>query len=733
MRAHDYRVVPAALFGWAAAAWGVTQGGRPVLIAALTALALATVTFRRSAVALALLVTAVIWVGVGARLVVGESDPLRAWAQQGRHVTAEVEVRQDARSFIGGGNGGAVVAVVVHRAETSDGAIRTNARATAFIRGDAAPFVVGRRVVLTGRLAPTERTDEVATISVSTVGPLRSGPWWWEASERVRAGIRSAVAQHDGAAAGLVPALVSGDVTGLDESMVDDFRRSGLTHLTAVSGSNLTIVLGAVLLGVRRVRRGRFVLPAALVAIAVFVLVARPEPSVQRAAIMGTVAVVAMGRGTRDGLRALSWAVIAVLLLDPWMSRAAGFVLSVCATSGIVLLGPPLTERLTRWMPSWTAMAVAVPLSAHLACLPTVAALSQEVSLIAVLANVLAAPAVAPATVLGLLGGLLALVLVPFGQACGSIAVGAAALIVAIARQAAALDGAAIAWSRPWWVLALLMPPVVALTLVVARRPVVAVGLALGLMAAIVRPPQTGWPPAGTVLVACDVGQGDASVVPTAPGEAIVVDVGMDPAAVDRCLRRLGVDRIRLLVFSHADADHVAGWRGAIRGRSVDEVVVGPSGGPQLPGAVRTTASAGQQRHIGDVLIETLWPPPRLSDPADRNDASVVQRMTVRGVRVLFTGDLGEQVQRRVMRSTDIGTDVLKVAHHGSADQSAQFIARSGAKFATVSAGADNDYGHPAASTLRMLRDNRIRWWRTDLHGDIAIVQDDGTLRAVTH
>src|SRR5690606_20888448 len=149
------------------------------------------------------------------------------------------------------------------------------------------------------------------------------------------------------------------------------------------------------------------------------------------------------------------------------------------------------------------------------------------------------------------------------------------------------------------------------------------------LMAAIVRPPQTGWPPAGTVLVACDVGQGDASVVPTAPGEAIVVDVGMEPAAVDRCLRRLGVDRIRLLVFSHADADHVAGWRGAIRGRSVDEVVVGPSGGPQLPGAVRTTASAGQQRHIGDVLIETLWPPPRLSDPADRNDASVVQRMTV--------------------------------------------------------------------------------------------------------
>ncbi|RLV56606.1 MBL fold metallo-hydrolase [Aeromicrobium phragmitis] len=730
---HDLRVVPAALAAWAGAAWSVAHAARAPMLLAAAVLIVAALVHRRPVIAFPLLVLALICLGAALRLAVVDVDPLRSWAKEGRHVTAHVEVREDARTFGELGQAAAVVPVLVREAQSSAGAVRTRARATAFVRTEPTELVVGRRVVMEGRLAPAERSDEVATISVTRISPVRDGPWWWEASERVRQGIRAAVAHHDGPAAGLVPALVSGDVSGVDDALRDDFQRAGLTHLTAVSGSNLTIVLGAVLLLVRRTRRSGVVLAAALVAIVVFVLVARPEPSVQRAAIMGTVAVVAMGRGTRDGLRALAWAVIAVLLLDPWMSREAGFILSVCATSGIVVLGPPFTLGLERWMPSWVAMAIAVPLSAHLACIPTIAAISGEVSLVAVVANVVAAPAVAPATVLGLLGGLLALVIEPLARVCGSLAVAAASVIVAAGRHSASFDGAAVAWARPWWVLALLMPFVVAVILAVARRPLIAAGLTVGLLLGILRPPQTGWPPEHAVVIACDVGQGDASVVPTAPGEALVVDVGMEPGPIDRCLRRLGIHRIRVLVFSHADADHVAGWRGAIRGRTVDRVLVGPSGGPEIPGVPRATTAPGDVIRLGDVTLETLWP--ALSDdvaPAERNDVSLLQRVTVHGVRVLFTGDLGEEAQRRAMRTTDITADVLKVAHHGSADQSAEFVARTGARVATVSAGADNDYGHPTATALRLLRDHGIRWWRTDLHGDVAVVRDGDDLRAVT-
>ena len=100
---------------------------------------------------------------------------------------------------------------------------------------------------MVGRLAPSDTTSEVATIDVVRRSPTRPAAWWWEASERVRAGVRNAVAHtgHDPSA--LVPALVDGDDQRISDEVKEEFRRSGLTHLLAVSGTNLTIVLAVVL------------------------------------------------------------------------------------------------------------------------------------------------------------------------------------------------------------------------------------------------------------------------------------------------------------------------------------------------------------------------------------------------------------------------------------------------------------------------------------------------------
>ncbi len=136
-------------------------------------------------------------------------------------------------------------------------------------------------------------------------------------------------------------------------------------------------------------------------------LLARTEPSVVRAAAMGTVALLAMGTdGRRRGARALGAAVVALLLLDPLLAMSVGFALSVPATAGILLLAPGWRDALQRWLPRWLAEAIAIPATAQLACTPLVAAISGQVSLVAVVANLAAAPAVGPATVLGLAGGL---------------------------------------------------------------------------------------------------------------------------------------------------------------------------------------------------------------------------------------------------------------------------------------------------------------------------------------
>ena len=201
---------------------------------------------------------------------------------------------------------------------------------------------------------------------------------WWDAAAAVRSSVREAVAHRPDAERALVPALVDGDDAEVDAGLADDFRTTGLTHLLAVSGTNLTLVVGFLLLLARWGGvRGRWLYVVGAAGIAGFVLLARTEPSVLRAAVMGTVALFAMGTdGRRRGTRALGVAVVALLLVEPGLALSAGFVLSVLATGGILLLAPGWRDALARWLPRWAAEAIAVPAAAQLACTPVVAALS---------------------------------------------------------------------------------------------------------------------------------------------------------------------------------------------------------------------------------------------------------------------------------------------------------------------------------------------------------------------
>lgn len=728
----DLRVVPAALVAWAAA--GVLTRLAPgwSLAMACLALVVAAMGWRRPWLAFPAVCVVLVSAGCGWRLAAVEGSPVHDLAERGRIVTAEVVVREDGRAYEGRAGPGAVVPLTVRRVESAGRHWSVRVRATAFVDGAATPFITGTRWVLRAKLGPADATDEAAQLRVLEQRVVGEGPWWWRASEAVRDGIRDGVDHHEGQAAALVPALVAGDESGLSEVTREEFSRTGLTHLLAVSGANLTILLGVVVFGLRAFGSSRRVLlVAGAVTIVAFVLVARPEPSVQRAAVMGAVALAGLVVGrSRAGLRALAWAVIVLLALDPWLATRAGFVLSVCATAGIIVVAPPLARRLT-WLPTPAAAAVAVPIAAHLACLPVVAALSGEVSLVAVFANVVVAPAVAPATVAGLAAGLVDLAAPPLAALPGSVAWAAASVVVTTARVGASVPGAAIAWPYPWWTLFVVSPLVGWGCWRLARRPALAIGMTLGLLVAMLRPPSPGWPPDDLVLVACDVGQGDGFVVPTAPGEAIVVDVGEEPGPIDRCLTSLGIDRIAVLLFTHADADHVRGWRGAVRGRDVEVVADGPSGGPQVPAARRVRLLAGQHLTIGDVRLEVLWPVRERSDvaAAERNDLSVVVRAHVRGHRILLTGDLGEEAQRALGRAHhDLAADVLKVPHHGSADQWDGLVDRVSPSVALIGVGVDNPHGHPTRSALDSLEERGVLVGRTDHSGTIAVVDRDGTL-----
>ncbi len=588
------------------------------------------------------------------RLVELEASPVRRLAEQRTTVAIYAVVAADPRHFSRFGTASSVVRLDVRRLTTSEGEARTwsgRFPVVAILRDSATDLSVGRRLEAHGRLQASTESDVVALLHIDRRTRAQAGAWWWTAADRVRAGVRHAVRHAPTDPQALVPALVDGDDARLRQPVRDEFRRAGLTHLLAVSGTNLTIVLMLALVVARASGLGRRrLLAVGFLAVIGFVLLARPDPSVVRAAAMGTVGLVAVAVGGRSGLRTLTTAILVLLFIDPWLARSAGFVLSVCATGGILLAANPLAARFSRWMPRWCALALAVPLAAQWACLPAVVALSSEVSMVGIAANVVAAPLVAPATIAGLVGGLLDLLHSDLALVPGTLAAWSATGIVAIAHHAAGLSGAAVPWHAPWWVLLVALPLVGYGLWRIADQPLVIAGLAIGLSLGLVRPPQIGWPPDGWLMVACDVGQGDATVVRAGPGSALLVDAGPDPLSIDGCLRRLRIDRLPLVVITHAHADHLAGWPGATRGRTVGRVLRGPSGGPGTP------IVAGDRLRLGPLGIEVLWPPiddtaPDRSDGTGMNNASVVLRVTTRGVDLLLAGDVETEAQDAIVAS----------------------------------------------------------------------------------
>ncbi len=616
---------------------------------------------------------------------------------------------------------------------------------------------LGSVVTATGRLAPA-RDPDVAAVLGATGRPslVRPPATAYAAADHVRAAVRRSAATGPGASTALVPALVTGDDAALPADVVADFQEAGLTHLTAVSGTNLTLVVGFLLLvGGRLGVQGRGRLVLGLLGVVGFVLLARPEPSVVRAAAMGTVGLLGMGAGgVRSGARALSVAVVVLLLWDPALAVSAGFALSALATAGILLVAPALRDSLATWTPRWVAEAVAVPTAAQLACTPLVAALSGQVSLVAVLANLVVAPLVGPATVLGLLGGLVGLVLAPLGTVLGWLACWCCQLVVLVARASAALPGADLAWPTGAAGMVTLTAGCLALLVgapLALRRRRVVIGCCGALVLVLLRPvpppvvvagllPGPAWPPRDWVLVMCDVGQGDALALHTGPGEAVVVDAGPDPDAVDRCLRRLRVTRVPAVVLTHFHADHVAGLAGVLRGRRVAEIEVSPLREPAY-GAEQVERQAaeagvpvrvpryGERTTVGSVSWQVVGP--SQVSAGSPNDGSLVLLVAARGITLLLAGDVEPPAQSALLREGLPPVDVLKVPHHGSRYQDARLLGGVGARVALVSVGAGNDYGHPAASTLDALESSGSLVRRTDEDGDVAVVSTGEVLGVV--
>lgn len=758
----DLRLVPVAVAIWLLTLIGLHLPPSGSFLLAGVAALVALVGFRRGGrTAAALLLAAgcgaAAATAIGVRMLGRDASPLVGMAQRHESATVRVVLTSDPRP-LGAGFGGVpryVIDVSPRSVLVQGRNWRVSGSMVLLASGSEwGALLPSQSVRVSGALQPPSRADLTVAVIVARGPPREIGDpsWLQRQAGRLRAGLRAACAGLPAGPRALLPGLVAGDVSTMSPLMLDEFKTAGLTHLVAVSGTNVTIICGAVLLLARLCRLGpRTSAVCAGIALVGFVILARPSPSVLRAALMGGLVLIALVIGrSRPVIPALAATVSILLFLSPALAVSVGFAMSVAATAALILIAPRWAQGLrSHGMPRGLAEGVAVAAAANLVTAPLVVAIGGNLSWVSIPANILVAPAVAPATVLGV--AVVVATLVPGGvaPALAWLASWPARWIVGVAHRAAAVPDATLDWvggtGGALLLVLVLLAGSVALRWPAVRRTAAAAVLGVGCVVIPTRLISPGWPPQHWLFAACDVGQGDGLALNAGGGRAVVIDTGPEPQPIDRCLRRLGVRRVSLLIATHMDADHVAGVAGVYDHRPVDAVVAGPLHMP--PFGWRTfngeavahhlqvgSPSAGQRWQVGAVQLEVLGP---LNHHPDKdsatNDSSLITRATVGGHTVLLTGDAGPDEQAALVASgADLRAEVLKVPHHGSRFFDPDFIDAVHASLGVISVGADNDYGHPTPTLLAALTRDHVSIARTDLRGTIAVCDVHGHLATVS-
>jgi competence protein ComEC len=614
------------------------------------------------------------------------------------------------------------------------------------------------------RAAYLRRQGVAMTLRAERIDPgsgKRGGLTGWIDGVRLRAETALGRGMPEREAA-LARGFVLGEDDRIDGRTRDDFRRSNLAHLLAVSGENV-ILLGVLawpllaLLGLPL--RARLI--GTLCLIAIYVPVTGAGASIQRAGVMGAAGLVA---ALTDRPRSRWYAVLlaagATLAVNPRADGDVGWQLSFAAVIGIMLWAKRLAAALTgdaerRSARNALAEAVAVTASATVATAPLMAAAFDQFSPAALPANVLAAPAVAPAMWLGMLAGIAGqLPLLPV-EPLNWLDSLCLAYIAQVAHWLAAPDWAllTIQLGSVWSVAAAYVVLLIAMESLLRRldpmkglrragRPFASETAKIACFAAIVAATvilaSGTWPlggsdarsPAQTDLVVrvLDVGQGDSILLDPPDGDPVLVDTGPARDGVEDRLRELGIRRLAAIVITHDQSDHAGDLERLLDSVGVDRLVYGRAD-PRLRGAALAAGAEpyrlaqGGELDSGRLQLSALWPPRELlgDRSEDPNVLCLVMVAHWHHFSMLLTGDAeAESVP------IDPGpVDVLKVAHHGSEDAGLdELLARSVPKLAVISVGAGNPYGHPADRTVTALREQAVPTLRTDRQGEIDIAAD---------
>ncbi|MFO7918215.1 MAG: DNA internalization-related competence protein ComEC/Rec2 [Anaerolineae bacterium] len=580
--------------------------------------------------------------------------------------------------------------------------------------------------------------------------------------------------------------LLSGILLGLSHTLPDDldaaFRITGLTHIIVISGFNISLVIQAVMLGLRRLLHRWWALGISLAMVAVYTIFVGPTPPVVRAALMGGLFVLGqlVGRPSHP-LTTLAAASLLMTLWNPLMLWSVSFQLSLAATLALLVIEPLLAQGVYRRLiphmddddaRRWLRLlrdVLLTTVAAQILTLPIIWHHFRTVSLISLLANLLVLSIQPAIMAFGALATVLGVLWLPLGRVAAWTVWPFLRYNIGVVRLLARIPGAAVdapaLSTRGLWILYGL----IALAFVLAQREprrrmrewlshvlektrgkerarnslIYGGFLALALMAVLVWSAVGALPDGKLHFYVLDVGQGDALLLRTPGGRVILVDGGPDPLTLTSHLGRIlpfWQRRIDLVVATHGDSDHLSGLMPVVERYRVGHVIEPADMGENAlidrwHASLKAAdvevihAARGQRVHFGEgVILEVLHPPAGATRAAesDDNENSVVLRIRMGRSSLLLTGDIGTQTEERLLdRGLLSQATILKVSHHGAGSSTSErFLSAANPKIAVISVGEDNRFNHPSARVLQELEVMDCDVLRTDLHGTIEYVTD---------
>jgi competence protein ComEC len=572
--------------------------------------------------------------------------------------------------------------------------------------------------------------------------------------------------------ASLLTGILLGVETGIPAGLMADFSATGTTHIIAISGFNISIIAGffsglsARLFGRRRA------MPFAVAGIILYTIFVGASAAVVRAAIMGSLYVIAIHYGRQsDALNSLMAAAILMTALNPFTLWDLGFQLSFAATLGLVLYTPVvqdwferglcklLSEGATQKAMGLLNQALIVTLAVQITTLPIIVYNFHTLSPVTLLTNLLILPAQPGVMLWGGVATIAGLLWLPLGQALGWVAwlfLTCTIVIVELTAHVpyASLDVGHVSLGLVGLYYALLAGG----TIVTAQEPprlktlwqrmtdrlsTKALVAGLVIVVLLVWVAAFSLPDGKLHVTFLDVGQGDAIFIQTPRGQKILVDGGPSPTILLSALgRRMPLwDRtIDLVVLTHPHDDHVSGLIPVLERYKVKAFLDGGQEHPtptythylelvQEKGIPYQLARAGVQIQLGKGLqMKVLHPQSELlsGTDSDVNNNSIVLRLAYGQISFLLPGDVEEKAEEVLLSSNeDLASTILKSPHHGSdTSLNLRFLEAVNPQLAVIHCGADNKFGHPSQTTLAKLKEHSVTVLRTDQNGTVEVISD---------